>query len=70
MEPKKKETEVTCWPPVFYADIPIQIILTGKLTEGENLWLKSLTNRLKDPKRASDTENEAFRLNHPGKEKA
>lgn len=38
--------------------IPIQIIVTRKLPEGENLWLKSLTNRLKDPEIAKELIND------------
>lgn len=32
--------------------IPIQILVTKKLSMGENLWLKSLTNKLHEPKAA------------------
>ena len=38
--------------------IPIQIIVTRKLPEGENLWLKSLTNRLKDLEMAKELIND------------
>ena len=32
--------------------IPIQIIVTGRLSETENLWLKSLTNNLRESEKA------------------
>ncbi len=32
--------------------IPIQIIVTRKLSDGENLWLRSLTNNLKETEKA------------------
>lgn len=36
-----------------YGDlIPIQIIVTKNLSEQKNLWLKSLTNKLSEPKKA------------------
>lgn len=40
-------------PGIYYIKgdvIQIQIIVTRKLSEIENLWLRSLTNKLKKPK--------------------
>ena len=42
-------------PGIYYVEgdiIPIQIIVTSQLSESENLWLKNLTNKLKDLEKA------------------
>lgn len=44
--------------------IPMQILVTGRLTEAENLWLHSLTNKLKDVKTAERLTEEYQKHKH------